>query len=555
MQYSFLAFLLIVTAASLLITVISKINAKRKRLAALKAAFGRPPAPEDTLQFESIGRYRQYIQAPSPSPLCVDRITWNDLDMDRVFQRINACQTSIGEEYLYNSLHQLPLNNKVLARREGLLNFFAKNPDTRLAVQALLASRLGKENDNGLTALMSAPDTPLLKHRHVYTVLAALPLAMAAFMVISLPMGAIGVVASFIVNMMVYYRVKHHIAIEIPSIKYLTNLLRCCKGLGKIKALEALPVMQEIRQHYRVLKPIKRNVPAMSSMAGDLLDVFFEYINIMFLYDIRNYNRFMLTIKRRNREFRALYRAVGELDMSISVLSFRLSLPFYTLPEFCQGREKGLAFTDIYHPLLPSPVANSGVMGNNSIITGSNASGKSTFIKALAINGILAQAINTCAARAFRARYSVIVTSMVMRDDLSAGDSYFIVEIKSLKRIMDLVKLHPCTCYIDEILRGTNTVERIAASASVLGHLSGQDALCIAASHDIELTRILAGKYDNYHFREQVTDDGIVFDYKLKDGPSTTRNAIKLLDFMGFEGPVVQEAEKLAELYARQGAW
>ena len=140
---------------------------------------------------------------------------------------------------------------------------------------------------------------------------------------------------------------------------------------------------------------------------------------------------------------------------------------------------------------------------------------------------------------------------MVVRDDLAAGDSYFIVEIKSLRRILEMVEKYPCTCYIDEILRGTNTVERIAASASVLFYLYNQDVLCIAASHDIELTNLLAKQYDNYHFREHVTDKGIVFNYKINEGPSTTRNAIKLLSFMDFPEEVVTQAEGLAEEYSK----
>jgi DNA mismatch repair ATPase MutS len=129
---------------------------------------------------------------------------------------------------------------------------------------------------------------------------------------------------------------------------------------------------------------------------------------------------------------------------------------------------------------------------------------------------------------------------MAMRDNISDGDSYFIVEIKSLKRILDLTQNYPCTCYIDEILRGTNTIERIAASASVLDYLHSQNCLCVAASHDIELTNILADKFDNYHFCEQVTNDGIIFDYKLKHGASTTRNAIRLLSFMGFHSEIIE---------------
>ena len=120
---------------------------------------------------------------------------------------------------------------------------------------------------------------------------------------------------------------------------------------------------------------------------------------------------------------------------------------------------------------------------------------------------------------------------------------------------MDFVKKYPCTCYIDEILRGTNTIERIAASASVLEYLHSQDCLCVAASHDIELTKILADKFDNYHFCEQVTDNEITFDYKIKNGASTTRNAVKLLDHMAFDESIVNKAEELILSYEKNQTW
>jgi DNA mismatch repair ATPase MutS len=141
---------------------------------------------------------------------------------------------------------------------------------------------------------------------------------------------------------------------------------------------------------------------------------------------------------------------------------------------------------------------------------------------------------------------------MAMRDDLLAGESYFTAEVKSLKRIIDLMQKYHCTCFIDEILRGTNTIERIAASTAVLEYLHSQDCLCIVASHDIELTNILADKFDNYHFCEQIANDEVNFDYKLKSGPSTTRNAIKLLSLLGFDPEIVKSAENLSFEYDKK---
>ena len=82
--------------------------------------------------------------------------------------------------------------------------------------------------------------------------------------------------------------------------------------------------------------------------------------------------------------------------------------------------------------------------------------------------------------------------------------------------------------FVDEVLRGTNTVERIAASSEILKSVNAGKALVFAATHDIELTTLLSGQYDNYHFQEKVTDNEVIFDFKLYSGPATTRNAIKL---------------------------
>ena len=107
---------------------------------------------------------------------------------------------------------------------------------------------------------------------------------------------------------------------------------------------------------------------------------------------------------------------------------------------------------------------------------------------------------------------------------------------------------------MDEILRGTNTVERIAASSSVLCHMEEGNALIMAATHDIEFTRILS-RYENYHFAERVGDDGVAFDYKLQPGPSRTRNAIALLNQMGFGDEIVSGAREMAACFESEQRW
>ena len=138
-----------------------------------------------------------------------------------------------------------------------------------------------------------------------------------------------------------------------------------------------------------------------------------------------------------------------------------------------------------------------------------------------------------------------VITSMAVADDILAGESYFIKEIKYLKRIIDSLKEDKITfCAIDEILRGTNTEERIAASKAILDYLSTKNCISFVASHDKELTDGWNDSYVNYHFSEDIGEEDIVFDYLLKEGPATSRNAIKLLEFVSFPKSIITAAKQ-----------
>ena len=148
--------------------------------------------------------------------------------------------------------------------------------------------------------------------------------------------------------------------------------------------------------------------------------------------------------------------------------------------------DDSVEFEALTHPLLDDAISNDLEINSHILLTGSNASGKSTFMKAIALNLLLAQTINTVTANYFKYKPGLIFTSMVNQDDILSGDSYFMTEIKSIKRLFDLKTEDKIYCFIDEIFKGTNTTERIAASESVLNYLgNGQNYEIIAATHDI----------------------------------------------------------------------
>ena len=246
---------------------------------------------------------------------------------------------------------------------------------------------------------------------------------------------------------------------------------------------------------------------------------------------------------------------IGKLDALVSIACYRESVKGqYCIPEF-DGKD--ISCEEVIHPLIENAVSNSIDAKKCVLLTGSNASGKSTFLKTIGINVLLAQSIHTVLAKNYKAPMFRVYSSMALKDDIYEGDSYYIVEIKSMKRIIDAAKEEGCQvlCFVDEVLRGTNTIERIAASTEILKFLSDSKVECFAATHDIELTQLLKDNYELYHFEGNVSDNDVHFDYALKKGPATNRNAIKLLGVLGYDSKLVDNAQNLAEKFLTTGVW
>ena len=156
--------------------------------------------------------------------------------------------------------------------------------------------------------------------------------------------------------------------------------------------------------------------------------------------------------------------------MEIAIASFRKSLPQWCCPSL--QSDGAISVEEIRHPLMADAIPNDFVLKKGVVLTGANASGKSTFMKAVAINVILAQTINTCVAKNMKMPAIQVMTSMALRDDVLQGESYYMREIKYLKRMLDELKTgEPMLFVIDEILKGTNTRERLAASNAILSYM------------------------------------------------------------------------------------
>ena len=487
----------------------------------------------------------------------IDDITWNDLNMDYIFKKINNTQSTAGQEVLYDMLRTPVYSQAVLTKRDKVIEFFKKNEKERYDIQFILG-KLGKSNELYITNCLFNKEDNSRSNLLKFTLLSWIP-AISLLLLFIHPMFLILTVGCVVLNVFISQRNKVE-NYDANGFSYMISLVNAANKIKEKNIFEIDENIDSIDASLKKLKNIKRKSVGIQekSIMSDM-DVFAEYANLIFLREIITYEKVKNTIIKNKKELKNVYEYVGTIDSLIAIASFRESLDFYTKPclKISEKREdNNIEFKDIYHPLVKEPVLNNGSFSKGVLITGSNASGKSTFIKTIAINAIMAQTIYTCFAKEYKTSYFNIYTSMALRDDIHSSESYYIVEIKSLKRILDQVQNNiPCLCFVDEILRGTNTVERIASSCEVLKNIGNENTLCFAATHDVELTYMLDDIFENYHFEETITDNDIKFDYKIHRGRAQTRNAIKLLEFMGYDKKLVENANYRAKNFLETGKW
>lgn len=477
----------------------------------------------------------------------IDDLTWYDLDMQSIFELINGTYSSIGSEALYQRLRNY--NFDQADDLEALIQFYQDNPAVRENIQFHFAS-LGKRDNNFTKQYIASGRKEKLGNLWLYVLLGTLPLMGLVLLVLLGSVGILLLLGSVLFNVIFYMTKKARLETELESMRYLVQSISLANKLSKIET----PRRTELINNVAPLKSIAHWGFSFRVKSNSEADMLFEYLNLIFMVPFIAYNFVITRLSKHSQEAINLWKVLGELEVAAAVLNFRMYFPISCQPTFAQG---GIQAEGIYHPLVDYAVVNPVDWQQNTLVTGSNASGKSTYVKSVAISAILSQTINTAIAEKMILQPGHVLTSMAVEDDIIAGDSYFVAEIKSIKRLLNQVeKGERCYCFIDEILKGTNTIERIAASSSVVTWLNDYPSLSFVATHDIELTEILKNQCENVHFEETVTDEqGITFDYVLKYGPALTRNAIALLKVMGYPEKIVQQAQREASIFEEEHRW
>ncbi|WP_024613324.1 MutS family DNA mismatch repair protein [Clostridium sp. Ade.TY] len=489
----------------------------------------------------------------------IDDITWSDLDMNDMFKSMNNTMTSVGEEVLYNILRSPLFNETSLKKREELISFFEENENLAKEIQCKLW-KLGKKKNMSLSDYFYEDKKEVVNNNSknkliLYNIFSVSPIIFAILSVFNgIFLGII--VLNIILNMYIHKITKDKYENRISDYIYMISIVNCAKKIYDLDFKEINENYPNINNNLSKLKGVAKSVFVDSTNATSDALAFNEMLNLFFLREVRTFERINKTLYKNMGDLEKVYEYVGEIDSLIAVASFRTAVNEYCRPSFKLNEKREIKFKDIYHPLIKEPVKNSFHINRCILITGSNASGKSTFLRTVAINSLFAQTIYTVFAKEYSSCFLKLYTSMALKDDMLGNESYYMVESKSLKRILDNVDEDiPVLCFVDEILRGTNTIERISASSEILNHLSKENCICIAATHDIELTYILENNFCNCHFQEKIKENNIIFDYKLYSGRSTTRNAIKILSLIGYNKKIVIRAEERANFFIENNYW
>lgn len=488
---------------------------------------------------------RKFFDMKEKKDYTIDDETWSDMDMDRVYEKLDRNSSTLGESALYYMMRNPLKDEEELKHRNEVIQLFKS--DLKLREKLLVTYYgLGRDRKNTFLDMIESELVVNKLKYYLYTLFGKIfPIIAILLTVFVNESYAKFIAGSAILNMIVNYMERN--TIKSRGIIYLREIIKSAKKITSIKNDGIKNYVDNINTNLKHVKDI--DVGTFLIGFVNMWQGLFEVISVLFLIEECAYYKISQVLKNKKEYIMNIFYIVGELEVLLSISGYQKNLkesyvnPIFT-KEVCLNIKEGI------HPLLDKPVSNSiSIKDKGIVLTGTNMSGKSTFLRMLGINILLSQTFYFALAKEYKASIFNIVSSISPNDDLSKGKSYYMAEAEGILRIVKaLEKELPVFCPIDEIFRGTNPIERIAMSAEILSYIQNKKTVSIVATHDRELVDILKNTYEFYYFSESVNNKkGLNFDYKLKVGVSNTRNAIKLLDYIGYPKEITEKAYKRAE--------
>lgn len=526
---------------------------KKKRLKKFKASLYKnwgSPKKEEYYNFFVISKYFNNNSHKEKAHHILSEKSNVDFDIDDIFKFVDRTSSKIGQQYLYFKLRTIS-NLKELKKFDALTTLFQKNKDLSISCQLEL-SKLNNNNSYYLEELIN--DKQLEKPKHFWIAKGLTITAISSIILLFFyPIFSLLLIPVFSVNLFLHYKNKHNVAYYLNGVTQLSRTLKVSKKLAK---------NPEIVAHFKDLSFIndmktikfKTEFIAFEKNVSDEYLFFFwflaEMTKVLFNVEYLVFYSFLEAISKKRKSIEDLFLFIGKIDAAISTASLKSGNLKMCTPTFNENNE--LKVNGIHHPLIENCITNdTHLLQKSMLLTGSNMSGKTTFIRTIAVNSILAQTLHLCFADTYTAPFYKIHSSIRITDDLLDNTSYYLQEVLTIKELIESSKdTNPCLFVLDEIFKGTNTIERISGGKAILSYLNKKNHTVLVSTHDIELTELLVkDNYDLYHFSEKIEDNNLFFDHKIKPGKLKTRNAIKILDLYQYPSEIIKEAKEIEATY------
>ncbi len=515
-------------------SALAALSSRQRLLKRLRAAWGAPGDKDGWLAsryFDQVCRRRDGTT--------VDDQTWADLEFPAIFRRMDAALTPIGSQYLFARLRTYVDDEAALKEGYDLYGALAADVPLRERLQVCLA-RLEADSGALLIDLLTGERSDRLRRRPWVKAWSGACLSLLLAVALQL-VGPLAIVALLLVNACVILRTHPRWYDDVEALKYCDRMLRVADALSRIEPSRAVPQLTLLAADRSRRQALQGPLRWYALAWVEPFNIISNILNFLLLWERPAFYRVIAHVQARRAEFVRTFELIGGIDASICIASFLA----HQHMRHCSPALTEDALIDIadgYHPLLTAPVVNSIRLCNRSaLVSGSNMTGKTTFIKMVGANVILGRTIGVCFALRATIPRSRVAASIANEHSIVSGRSrYFSETHRVLSFISGADTAGSQVLLIDELFSGTNTRERVAAAYAVLKALSAR-AQVLATTHDVELQLLLASRFEMLSFVEDPDVAG-GFDFRLRTGPSPVGNAIRLLEKAGFPASIIREA-------------
>jgi len=474
----------------------------------------------------------------------VDDRTWIDLEFERLFSSVDSTLTGLGSQCLYRKLRIYRDDPGVLENDYAAYQVLRQ--DTALREQLQLSLWRLRSDSDALTC-ESLFGEPPVGPRSTGFILLMSGVSLTVFTTMILKLAPVWLMGSIILcNLSILAFLRRNIHETFAATGRLGRMVSVAARLARVGA--GAPISQPARLSATLREVGDLGGPFLWFLAdrsNDFIASLYFWLDLLFLTDHVAAILVERHLRRHRDTLADVFLQVGSLDADIAIASWLQRIPAHCSPAITT--EKTIELTDGFHPLLAAPVPNSiTCVGQSALVVGTNMAGKTTFIKMVGTNIILGRTIGVCCAAAAILPRSNVMALIRAEHSIESGKSHFFAELERILSFVQRAQRDGQGVFlIDELFRGTNTPERVAAGKAVLESL-GAYAQVLVTTHDIELQHLLGPGFLTFHFVED-PELPEVFDYRLHPGISNTKNAIRLLEKLGFPPAIVREARRLVD--------